>query len=178
MSKGMKDILRNESNNNSKSKVALERKVVALYIVLILSIICLILSVVIQIEKGYHTDNTPTMCSAITGANGCQIVQTSKYSSTFGIDNPIYGMIGFTLMIILTILSIYSIKSTSKLVKFEYIKYMLLFGGIMASIIAVWFLYIQAFILHKYCIFCVIVDILSLIMLILLIYIFLNKKRN
>jgi uncharacterized membrane protein len=62
--------------------------------ILIISLICIALSITIQLEKRQYSQNQAGICSAITGSNGCEAVQTSEYASAFGIDNPIYGIYG------------------------------------------------------------------------------------
>ncbi|MGV8141694.1 MAG: vitamin K epoxide reductase family protein [Candidatus Woesearchaeota archaeon] len=130
--------------------------------IVIISIICIALSITIQIEKKNYSANQEGICSAITGSNGCEAVQTSEYASTFGVDNPIFGIIGFML---LSALSAAYILWNNNL-----IKYAILAGSIIASSVALWFLYLQRFVLHKYCIFCIFVDILSLVILGISIY--------
>jgi uncharacterized membrane protein len=121
---------------------------------MILSIICLLLAVVIEVEKTQFKLNYNNICSAITGTNGCETVQSSTYSRTFGISNTYYGMLGFSLLIIF---------SAMLLKKKNWIIHNLLITGCIASgLMALWFLYAQAFLIHAYCLFCVIVDIISI----------------
>jgi len=131
-------------------------------IILIISLICLIFSVVIYFEKAQYASGHGGICSAITGSNGCEIVQTSSYGKMFGISNSLYGIVGF---MILGIFSLISIKKNNKI-----INYLTIAGGIIAGAIALLLLYIQAFVLHTYCIFCLMIDISSLILLGLAIY--------
>jgi uncharacterized membrane protein len=125
--------------------------------IIIISIICLILSVVIYLEKTQYSLNHNSICSAITGSNGCEVVQASKYGKTLGVDNPIYGILGFILLGILAAISIYRTK--------RIITNLTIAGGIIAGVVAIIFLYLQAFVIHTYCLFCVIVDISSLALL-------------
>jgi len=132
-------------------------------VILLISILCIILSITIQIEKKQYELNQVGICSAITGNNGCEAVQTSAYSSMGGIDNPIYGMIGFSLLAIFSMILLYK--------DVKILKYMIIIGSLTAGTLASWFLYLQAFVLHRYCIFCVIVDISSLVLVGISIYI-------
>jgi uncharacterized membrane protein len=131
--------------------------------ILIISLICIALSITIQLEKRQYSQNQAGICSAITGSNGCEAVQTSEYASAFGIDNPIYGMAGFSILAILS--SIYLWKRIASL------KHIIMTGNIIAGLAAIWFLYLQFSVLHKYCIFCLMVDTLSLILLVISMYI-------
>lgn len=138
-------------------------------LILAVSILCLILSITISVEKKQYEMNQGGICSAITGSDGCETVQTSKYSSIAGVDNPIYGIIGFSMMILFSAWLIYK--------KSKILEYLVIAGSFIAGIVAAWFLYLQAFVIHKYCIFCVIIDISSLIIAGIIIYtLFVHKK--
>jgi len=138
--------------------------------ILLISILCIVLSTIIQSEKRQYALHQATFCSAITGANGCEAVQTSAYGKIFGLDNPIYGIVGFTL---LGILSFVLIKKG-----YNILKYLTITGGIIAGIVAAIFLYLQTFVLHTYCIFCVFVDISSLILLGISIYLLYDSIKH
>jgi uncharacterized membrane protein len=129
--------------------------------ILALSILCIILSIVILYEKqGFETGNpnaVSNFCSALAPRNQCQTVQTSQYSKTLGISNPYYGMIGFGVLAILAVLLI--IREN------EYVKNVAIAGTMVAGIAALRFLYLQAFVLSAYCVFCMVVDIASLVLM-------------
>jgi len=140
------------------------------YTIAILSIICLSLSVIIQIDKTAYTSNTESFCLAVTGSNGCRTVQTSSYSQTFGISNPVYGIVGFSLLAILSLLL--------AMYDNDFIRYLVMAGGIIAGSLSMWFLYVQTFVLHTYCVFCVIVDLSSLTLFCLSIYILAKYQKQ
>lgn len=139
-------------------------------VILIISIMCIILSTTILIEKKQYSLNNEGICSVITGTDGCKAVQTSKYSRILGIDNPIYGIIGFSLLTIFTAMLIY--------MNVIPLKYLILSGNAIAGTAAIWFLYLQIFVLHKYCIFCMMVDILSLILFGMTLYVLIMHKQT
>ena len=85
------------------------------------------------------------------GISDCTIVNTSKYESTFGIKNAYIGLIAFP---ILAILTIFELKKTNK-----YRKRLIQIGIILGSAFAIYFLYIQFFILKAICKYCLIADI-------------------
>lgn len=94
--------------------------------------------------------------------SGCDIVQHSSYASTFGIKNSHFGIIGFSLLSIITYLQI---KSPSKQKKqFIYL------GILISSLIAIYFIYLQEFVLNAYCKYCMVVDISMLLALGIIIY--------
>jgi uncharacterized membrane protein len=139
-------------------------------IIAIISLICLILAIIIYLEKTQYSLHHNNICSAITGTNGCEVVQTSSYGKILGIDNPIYGIVGF---LVLGIFSLILIRKDNKI-----LRSLIIAGGIIAGTMALVFLYIQAYILHTYCLFCVIVDILSLVVLGLTTYIIIKIIKH
>lgn len=98
-------------------------------------------------------------CGAGTDGNGgsCNIVNTSKYEKTFGIKNAHLGLIAFP---ILSLLAFFELRKSRK-----YQKKLLHLGIIVGSIFAIYFLYIQFFVLKALCKYCLVVDIGVLISL-------------
>jgi uncharacterized membrane protein len=139
-------------------------------IMTIISLVCIIISIIIQIEDTKYSLHHNSICSAITGSNGCEVVQTSAYGKTLGVNNSVYGIIGFT---ILGLSALILIRKEHRI-----IKYLTTAGGIIAGLIAMVLIYLQAFVLHAYCIFCMIVDTFSLILLGLSIYLLLSVVRD
>jgi uncharacterized membrane protein len=81
---------------------------------------------------------------------GCSTVSLSEYSTTFGIENSYYGVIIFLFLIFVT----YShIKKQSKF-KSSIIK----MGVIVGTIIAIYFIYLQQFVIGAWCKYCLITD--------------------
>ena len=91
---------------------------------------------------------------------GCEVVQHSKYSETLGIKNSHFGVLIFA---ILSIITFKQIKLPTKKKK-QFLK----LGLIIGSIIAIYFIYLQQFILKAYCKYCMVVDISILIALAIL----------
>jgi len=81
----------------------------------------------------------------------CYAVQTSQYESTFGVKNAPMGLVIFSLLGILTFLHI---KNPTK-----YKKQIITLGIFVGAIFAIYFLYIQLFILNAICKYCMVVDI-------------------
>lgn len=136
------------------------------------------LSAIILFEKTQYEVQQGGICSAITGSNGCEVVQTSRYGKTLGIDNPVYGIIGFAILGIFASMLMYGTIQTINNNIIKIMKYLTATGGIIAGMTAIIFLYLQEFVLHKYCIFCVVVDILSLILLGIAIYIIYHDIKH
>jgi uncharacterized membrane protein len=81
----------------------------------------------------------------------CYAVQTSQYETTFGIKNAHIGLLTFSVMALLVFLHI---KNPSKNKK-----QLILIGTIGATIFAIYFLYLQFFVLNALCKYCMVIDI-------------------
>jgi len=81
----------------------------------------------------------------------CYEVQTSKYEETFGIKNAHIGLLVFPILAILTFMHM---KNPSK-----YKKKIIALGLIGGTIFAIYFLYLQLFILNAMCKYCLVIDI-------------------
>ncbi len=122
-------------------------------ILLIIFIICLFSSVILTMK------GNGGLCKP---GDGCDIVQSSSYAYTLGVKNPFYGVGIFGFMIFLTIFHINKpTKHTRNLI------HLAMFIG---SVIALYFLYLQVFVLKAYCPFCLVVDIGLLIGLVFMFY--------
>ena len=94
---------------------------------------------------------------------GCYEIKQSSYQETFGISNNYIGLFVFTILIIL---AIYQIRRPR-----ERIELILNTGIILSSIIAAYFIYLQAFVIGAFCLYCMIIDIGCILALItILIY--------
>jgi len=82
--------------------------------------------------------------------NSCYEVQTSKYETTLGIKNAHVGLIVFPILAILTLIHL---RNPTKLKK-QIITLGLFFG----TIFALYFIYLQLFILKALCKYCIVVD--------------------
>ena len=93
---------------------------------------------------------------------GCDIVNSSAYGSTLGISNSLYGIFIFSFMIVLTAFHMNKPnKHTRRIIHT---------AVIIGSLIALYFLYLQFFIIKAFCIFCLMTDFSLLIALIFLFY--------
>jgi len=106
--------------------------------------------------------STMTIQEACGENTGCTIVNTSTYEKTFGIKNAHIGLLAFPILAILTILEL---KKTSR-----YRKKLLQLGIIIGSAFAIYFLYLQIFVLEAICKYCLVVDVGILISLVLIFF--------
>jgi uncharacterized membrane protein len=142
----------------------------SLYVwVLILSIVCVAFSIAIELEKTQTVEELNTFCDILGNASSCQIVQHSAYSQLFGFDNAYLGMIGFSVIAVLSAFQIGSENRNRRAV--------IACGSVLSGIMALIFLSIQTFVIKLYCILCVVVDAVSIILLCMGIFL-LSKHRD
>ncbi|MEM3116546.1 MAG: vitamin K epoxide reductase family protein [Candidatus Pacearchaeota archaeon] len=122
-------------------------------ILIILFGISLISSIILSVVS------TPAVCIP---NSGCDIIQTSPYNSIFGIKNSYFGIIIFSFLIVLTFLHIKNPSKNKKIIIHMSI--------ILGSIVSLYFLYLQKFVLEVFCKYCLIVDISILICFLVMIF--------
>ena len=120
-------------------------------IILALFIISLISSIILSVKP------VAEICDI---SSGCEVVHYSQYNYAFGIQNSYYGVVIFTLLIVLTLS--YLINPTHNK------KALINLSIVVGSLIALYFLYLQHFVLEAYCRYCLIVDFSMIISLILI----------
>jgi uncharacterized membrane protein len=136
-------------------------------VIALLSVIAIAFSAILLVEKTQNNQALNNICGALNGQ--CEQVQGSPYGQTFGINNPIIGIAAFTLLLILALVQLAR--------SIRLVEYSVLFGCVVAGIVSLRFLYLQEFVLHMYCAFCLVVDGISLALMILaLIRVFRKKK--
>ena len=132
-------------------------------IILVLMILATLASIILSfVPLGQACGTKPD-----GGLNDCTIVNTSQYETTFGIKNAHIGLIAFP---ILAILSILELKKSKK-----YQRRALNLGIIIGSAFAIYFLYIQFFVLKAICKYCMVVDTGVLLSMVLILF-FEEKK--
>ena len=144
-------------------------RAILLIIFIIASIANLGLSMFIQQQKVVNeqiaTDNNLMLTntsSCFVGNGGCATVQTSVYANTFGVSNPLIGVVVFFVLAIifsLQLVSVWHQHLASKLRKFVgltgFSLSVILGAGCLFSL---WLLFVQFFLLHTTCKFCLWVD--------------------
>ena len=119
--------------------------------ILFLILISLISSIILSVQP---------MTDVCGQDESCQIVQNSDYSSLLGIKLNYYGVIIFSVLLILTFSHIIKPhKHKEKIIKISII---------VGSVIAIFLLYVQQFQLKAHCKFCIVIDISLIICLILI----------
>ncbi len=128
-------------------------------ILLIIFLISLISSIIILSTAPRDS----TFCSP---DGGCNSVQNSKYAYLFGISNSIYGIFIFAFLSLITFMHIKKPKPIKKL--------LINSGVIIGFFIALYFIFLQIFILKAFCKWCLVIDFSMIIAFFLVIL----KKDN
>lgn len=102
--------------------------------------------------------------------NGCETVARSPYSIAFGVPLSLFGMIFYGFALLLTIAYLYK--------RFEYFKELLLATSIAGALSSTYFVYLQAFIIKAFCIYCVFSAACSFMLLGLALYFFIKNNNT
>ena len=141
-----------------------QRQETIIIIVLLAMIVNLALSILIETQKQaeLHGQGASAACFITGGANraSCFDVTTSEYGWTLGISNSLIGIIAFCAMTLLMFGAAIPWLTDTHL--------RLLLKGVTVCLClgSAWGLYllgVQAFVLHEYCTFCVIVDSITIL---------------
>lgn len=130
-------------------------------ILLILFFIALITSTILAFTE------TSTICD-VNG--GCSKVAGSEYNQFVGINNSYFGILIFLFLTIITFSEVRKPKKTKR--------FIINMGILIGTPIALFFLYLQQFILKEYCKYCLIIDISILIALLVMVYSWKRNKRK
>ena len=134
-----------------KEQIRRELKYLALIIIFVACLLC---------SVNLLTDTSETTCDTSCSDN--------DYTETFGINHGWYGIIIFS---ILYFLSFYLFIYPEDKKSYKIIKRILHSGIIIGSIIAIYFLYLQQFVLKEYCPYCLIIDVGLLLCLGMIIFV-------
>ena len=115
----------------------------------------------------YHTKKHNKKLYCIIGQD-CDDVVKSKYGKTFGIENTVPGMLYFALVLAYGI----AVLSNGNIFKGSLIYYFLVGASIASVLFSVYLICVQAFVLRKWCDYCIVSSIASVLILILLILVF------
>ena len=121
--------------------------------IIFLLLISLVTSLII------YTEPLSQLCGI---KNSCSIVQSSQFSSFFGIKVSLIGVFAFSFLILVTSLQMVS----SSELKYQIIFYSLIFG----AIVALYFIFLQFFVIKEFCRDCLIVDLSTILSLFIFIF--------
>jgi len=100
-------------------------------------------------------------------SGGCYAVQASDYESTFGFQNAHLGIVAFTALFIIVFLQ--DKKPTKKR------KQLITLGLITGSAVAIYFMYLQFFVINAICKWCMVTD--TGLLIALGIFLFVKDKK-
>jgi uncharacterized membrane protein len=135
------------------------------YIVFVLCLLGLGVSAYLAYEYAQ-----PFKIGCPVSGTGCEDVRNSSYSRLFGISVPYYGLLYYGVMTFLTILSTqFDTKRLS----------MILFLGSLSGFLAsAYFTYLEAYVIHAYCFWCITSAIISTCIFIVCTMKILNSKKQ
>lgn len=89
----------------------------------------------------------------------------SSEISSFLLDKEVNGYVGMAIFLILSLVTFFHMRNPTK------IKKRVIYAGIMVgSVIAIYFIYLQIFVLESFCKYCMIIDVGLLITLLLILF--------
>lgn len=109
-------------------------------IFLIIFLICLASSIVLVATSTKY-------CAS----GGCDEVQNSKYAYFLGIKNSLYGILVFAVLTLATLVHMKKPKEHTRLI--------INWGILLGSLVAIYFLILQIFIIKAFCQWCLVVDV-------------------
>lgn len=128
---------------------------------IVLSVIGFAVSIYIFYSKKYHK---PMYC--VIGQN-CDEVVKSKYGKTFGIENSIPGMAYYALVFVYAA----SLLLNRNVFKVNIIYYFIVIASIGSVLFSAYLAAVQAFVLKKWCEYCIVSSVASVLILIVLLII-------
>ena len=112
----------------------------------------------------FYTKKSNKKMHCIVGEN-CDAVVKSKYGKTFGVENTIPGMLYYVLIFLYGII----VLSNQNIFKGDIVYYFVVGAGIGSVLFSVYLTAVQAFVLRKWCEYCIVSSIASLLILLVLI---------
>jgi uncharacterized membrane protein len=154
--------MKHKPKNNSALDKKRNSKNIFLVIILILTLNGLLFSLLIEYQNFKESKILDNICTA-TGS-GCNSVQNSEYGKILGVKVAHMGVAAFALFLIIVVFQLLRPNKWTKIG--------LLIGAILAAGMGIYFIYTQAFKLHHYCIYCLIIDSSSILILITTLFYF------
>ena len=97
----------------------------------------------------YFIKITSTPIACFQGSTGCEVVNSSRYASIYGIPNGLIGLIGYTAILVLIIISKVNPSLLSK------IRYLLFGFSLIGFLFSIYLIFVSLFILKAECPFCI-----------------------
>jgi uncharacterized membrane protein len=85
----------------------------------------------------------------VCGTGGCETVQNSPWAVQLGVPVPVLGVAGYGAMLVLALLGL-----QPSLVRARPVSVLLLVGGIIAFVFTAYLTYLEAYVIHAWCRWC------------------------
>lgn len=121
-------------------------------ILFVIFFIALISSIIlVSVNMAYKNGNDSGFClPGEDGESDCGSVQNSRYAYLFGVSNSIYGVFIFAILSFLTFKQIRKPNKNRQL--------LIDASAIIGFLIAIYFIYLQIFVLKEMCKYCMVID--------------------
>lgn len=117
----------------------------------------------------YLSITTFLQVSPVCGpAHGCDIVQTSKYAHFFGIP---WAYLGALYYLVGTFIG-------ASLSASERARQIAIWFGALGVVVAMWSVYLQAFVIKAFCVYCTALDLFQVVLLVLALLIWRNARSD
>jgi len=127
---------------------------------IILSLVGIVISAYLYYAK---THNKKLVCLP---GHDCDAVVKSKYGKTFGMENTIFGILYYVLILVYGI----GLYLNRNLFKEDIVYYGIVGASVISVLFAIYLTAVQAFVLKKWCDYCIVSSIVSLLILLVLIF--------
>ena len=94
----------------------------------------------------YTSPSRPMVCIG----TGCDAVRASAYSTLWGVSMPVFGVLGYTLLVIVTMAEALFSGSLARLARYVFVG----MTGL-GFLLSLYLEYLQGFVIHAYCAWCV-----------------------
>ena len=111
--------------------------------------------------------------SILCGTGGCETVQTSPWSKFYGIPVPLLGLLGYGGMLALAMLGIQPRFAADRR-----IPALLLAGGVIGFLFSAYLTYLEAYVIHAWCQWCIASAVLATLLLLATLPEFARLRRS
>ncbi len=103
----------------------------------------------------HYKPEAATICTFGEKLN-CDVVNKSAYAKFMGIPNAIIGALGYLYFIIVSLITLkgYDLSKVAKRIRPKHLNFLVMLFAVFGWLFSMYLLYVEIFILHAFCIFC------------------------